>query len=49
MSTAPAPKSSSMPRGPAPKGKLGTEPTARGRLGTDPQSGESKSHPPGFD
>ncbi|PYX50221.1 MAG: hypothetical protein DMG76_35285 [Acidobacteria bacterium] len=40
MSTAPAPKSGSMPKGPAPKGKLGTEPTARGKLGTDPQPGD---------
>src|SRR3989442_6549867 len=42
MSTAPAPKSGSMPKGPAPKGKLGTEPTARGKLGTDPQPGDPK-------
>jgi len=48
MSTAPAPKSGSMPKGPAPKGKLGTEPTARGKLGTDPQPGDPKDRPPRF-
>jgi len=48
MSTAPAPKSGSMPKGPAPTGKLGTEPTARGRLGTDPQPGDPKDRPPRF-
>ena len=48
MSTAPAPKSGSMPKGAAPKGKLGTEPPTRGRLGTDPQPGDPKDRPPRF-
>jgi len=46
MSRSPAPASGSMPKGAAPKGKLGTEPTARGRLGTDPKPGESSKPPP---
>ena len=45
-STAPAPKSGSMPQGRAPRGKLGTEPKARGRLGTDPTPAAAKSRPP---
>jgi hypothetical protein len=48
MSTAPAPKSGSMPTGPAPKGKLGTEPRAKGKLGTDPQPRDPKDRPPRF-
>lgn len=44
----PAPVSGSMPKGAAPSGKLGTEPTARGRLGTDPKPGESSDRPPRF-
>jgi hypothetical protein len=48
MSSAPAPKSGSMPTGPAPKGKLGTEPTARGQLGTEPKPGDPKDRPPRF-
>lgn len=48
MSMGPAPTSGSMPKGPAPKGKLGTAPTARGKLGTDPKPGESRSRPPRF-
>jgi hypothetical protein len=47
-STAPAPKSGSMPTGPAPKGKLGTEPRAKGKLGTDPQPRDPKDRPPRF-
>lgn len=46
MSRSPAPASGSMPKGAAPSGKLGTEPTARGRLGTDPRPGESSKPPP---
>jgi hypothetical protein len=46
MSTAPAPKSGSMPTGPAPSGKLGTEPLAKGKLGTDPKPGDPKGRPP---
>ena len=46
MSTAPAPKSGSMPTGPAPSGKLGTEPIAKGKLGTDPKPGDPKDRPP---
>jgi hypothetical protein len=48
MSRSPAPVSGSMPKGAAPGGKLGTEPTARGRLGTDPKPGESSDRPPRF-
>lgn len=44
----PAPTSGSMPKGEAPRGKLGTEPTARGKLGTDPKPGESSKPPPRF-
>jgi hypothetical protein len=46
MSRSPAPASGSMPKGAAPKGKLGTEPTARGKLGTDPKPDESSKPPP---
>ena len=47
MSTAPAPKTGSMPKGgTTPSGKLGTEPTAKGRLGTEPKPGEATSKPP---
>ena len=46
MSRLPAPASGSMPKGAAPSGKLGTEPTARGKLGTDPKPGESSKPPP---
>ena len=47
MSTAPAPKTGSMPTGgPTPTGKLGTEPTSKGKLGTDPQPGDPQSKPP---
>ena len=46
MPRSPAPASGSMPKGAAPRGKLGTEPTARGRLGTDPKPGESSKPPP---
>ena len=47
MSTGPAPKTGSMPKGgPTPTGKLGTEPTAKGKLGTDPQPGDPQSKPP---
>jgi hypothetical protein len=35
-----------MPTGPAPKGKLGSEPTATGKLGTDPKPGEFGTKPP---
>ena len=45
MSRTPAPKTGSMPKGDAPKGKLGTEPTAKGRLGTDPKPGEGSKPP----
>jgi hypothetical protein len=48
MSRSPAPVSGSMPKGAAPGGKLGTEPTARGKLGTDPKPGESSDRPPRF-
>jgi len=46
MSRSPAPASGSMPKGAAPQGKLGTEPTARGKLGTDPKPDESSKPPP---
>jgi hypothetical protein len=46
MSRTPPPTSGSMPKGPAPKGKLGTEPTAKGKLGTDPKPDESSKPPP---
>ena len=46
MSRTPAPKTGSMPKGDAPKGKLGTEPTAKGRLGTDPKPEDGGSKPP---
>jgi hypothetical protein len=48
MRMAPAPKTGSMPTGPAPSGKLGTEPVAKGKLGTDPKPGDPKSRPPRF-
>ena len=46
MAIGPAPKSGSMPTGPAPKGKLGTEPMAKGKLGTEPQPKDPKDRPP---
>jgi hypothetical protein len=46
MSSAPVPKSGSMPVGPAPKGKLGTEPKAKGKLGVDRGPIDPKNRPP---
>ena len=46
MVTGPAPNSGSMPTGPAPRGRLGTEPSGKGKLGTDPVPGEGRSRPP---
>jgi translation initiation factor IF-2 len=47
MEMKPAPKTGSMPgsQTPAPKGRLGTEPTHKGKLGTPPPK-DSKDRPP---
>jgi len=46
MPKLPAPKTGSMPTGPAPTGKLGTSTPAQGKLGTEPSASERQTPPP---
>ena len=41
-----APTKGSMPKGDAPKGKLGTEPASQSKLGVEPKPADAKDKPP---